>query len=166
MEPGWFVSNDPDAVLTELQKVECSKCHHYELYEPSKAQEIYNDWQNFKCPLCWHEEGILKINKFTKCGSCNQVFDDRKQRECYCLPLKPLSIKTVKKGFAGSETNPELQRIQNDIENSKTQRILADKVRKARLEPELRQQRIEKLLEKAVTLLEIKAAKEELQNVS
>lgn len=151
---------DPDAVLTELQKVECIKCHHYELYEPSKAQEIYNDWENFKCPLCWKPEGMLKMNKFCKCGSCNQVFDDRKAKECYCPPLKPLSIKTV-----GSEKNHELQKIQNDIENSKTQRILAEKVRKARLEPELRQQRIEKLLEKAVTLLEIKELKEDLGNV-
>ena len=160
MEPGWYVSNDQDAVETILQKVECNKCHHYEMYEPSLAQEIYNDWQNFKCPLCWKPEGVLKLNKFVKCGSCNQVMDDRKARDCYCVVRTP-SIKTV-----GSEKNPQLQKIQNDIEDSKTQRILADKVRKARLEPELRQERIEKLLEKISTLLEIKEAKEELQNVS
>ena len=160
MDNTFYITDDVNADTLTVQKIECNNCHHYILESPERAREILDDWQNFKCPLCWHEKGILKINKFVKCGACNQVMDDRKARDCYCVVRTP-SIKTV-----GSEKNPQLQKIQNDIEDSKTQRILADKVRKARLEPELRQERIEKLLEKTVTLLELKEAKEDLQNVS
>jgi len=128
MQAGKYVISDTGEQV-EVQKVECRKCHHYELHTLATAQKILDDWENYKCDLCFHEKGIHSlVRTYNQCSTCMQVFNP-KQPYCYC-PEKPTStirmVMDPKNAWTKKQT--EQEKIQEEIENAKAKREYVDKM--------------------------------------
>jgi len=126
----WHITDDKTAVQILVQKVECKKCHHYQLLEPAKAKDIFDNWESYRCELCYNDTGRLKINHFDVCGNCNQVMDSK--RICFC-PVKENEFKTKiiidpKGVWTKKKTMSDMER---EIENDKSQRLLVNKKNQA-----------------------------------
>jgi len=141
----------------EVCKVECLKCHHYELLVPAKAQKVFDDWENYKCDLCYIPKGMHKVvRQYIQCGVCQQVMDP-KHNYCYC-PDKPKKLLTYlgAKSDLKSPNNPNAveQRIKDQIEEDKFKRLQITTVqnsKRAAYEREIRMDKNLQILADAAT---------------
>jgi len=141
-------------------KVFCKKCSDYTLHTQEVAKRIEADYENFQCKNCYVKDGRIKsVTVQDVCGVCQKPYSRTGPRMCYCIKKEEPGIKITTKNWKEVGKDPKLQRINDDIEESKTNRLLADKVRKARNKPYETQQKTNELLEEVVKLLKPKAEK-------
>jgi len=124
-------------------KVFCKRCPDYTLHTPEEAKRLEDNWESFQCAnvdcVTNVKPGHAKLVTTTEiCGACGKPYSRLGERFCYC-PTKPIkAVKRVYDPFHKINSNtsdPVIQQVKNDIENSKTSRLLANKVRRARNEP-------------------------------
>ena len=148
-------------------KVFCKHCPDYELHTPEEAKRIEADFENFQCKNCYVKDGrVRSVTAQDVCGVCHKPFSRTGPRVCYCPVRKEPGIKITNKNWKGEGKDPKIQRVKDEIEHAKAKRIWDDKVKKAIAEPEERQKRIEKSLEKISTLLELQDAKQDLKEIN
>lgn len=114
----------------ELVKV-YHKCGRYQKVSPDVAQAYEDNPESFECILCTRKDGkVHLVGQYVQCGVCYQVCDPKRQdseaSRCFCPPDNPKII---------GIQNVEARDMYRDVENDKGNRMLYDKVRKAREEP-------------------------------
>jgi len=141
-------------------KVFCKRCSDYELHTPEIAKRIEADFENFQCKNCYVKNGRIKsVTVQDVCGVCQKPYSRTGQRSCYCAVKPEGGIKITTKNWKEVGKDPRLDRIKDQISEGKTQRMLVDKVNKAKLKPYETQQKTNELLEEVVKLLKPKAEK-------
>jgi len=94
-----------------------------------------------------------------QCATCRQVALDNQEHLCFCKPARNNPILKISYPHKRNQINPEIERRDSEINLAKTQRILAEKVRRERNKPIERQQKIEALLERIADTLDNKEMK-------
>jgi hypothetical protein len=119
-------------------KVVCSKCGHY-AYTENLPHSI-SDWD---CPLCHTPKGTVRIQNFTKCGTCSQVFNSNES--CPNCEKEPRTreYRMGKIGDWGKEPTVK-ENVVDAVE--KGERILKNRVREELEAKEKREKNIERLL--------------------
>jgi len=160
----WQITDDPKAVQLEVQKVECPKCKHYELYEPAKAKDIFDHWESFKCPLCYNDTGKVKLNSWTVCGNCNQTMGV--DRICYCPVKEDTGLKIiVDPKNAWRKKNTTAIKLEHEIEEGKQEWKFKKKVINQRKEDHERQVQLAEDMHYLRLKAEIEFTKEDLKKV-
>lgn len=138
-------------------KVFCKKCSDYELHTPEVAKRIESDFEHYECKNCFVKDGRLKsVTVQDVCGVCQKPFSRTGPRTCYCPKKEEFGLKITTKDWKGVGKDPTLSRMNDQISESKTQRLLVSKVNKAKLKPYETQQKTNELLENIVKLLQPK----------
>lgn len=141
----------------EVVKVFCKRCSDYFFHTPEEAKRIEDNFIHFVCKNCHLEDGkIRSLSVQDVCGLCLKPYPRLGPRSCYC-PVKPeLGIKITTKNYKDVGKDPRLDKINDDISVAKTNRMFAEKFRKARSKPYETQLKTNELLENIVKLLQPK----------
>jgi len=134
-----------------LQRIVCQKCNHIRITTTNIIDSISKD---FKCEVCYNEDGVLHNMNTTKCAECNQVW--RSNQAFYhikgCKAAKEdiglkIQIDPFKRWYKGNKSI-EQKKIDSEIHLAKSQRIFKERAAKERQKPNERADDIVKLLTK------------------
>ena len=118
-------------------KLTCKSCNRYEIVE---RLPTINEW---RCTLCSTKDGVVRVQQFTKCGTCSQVYSSKENcPNCETFP-KTKEYRIGKLGNWGAEPVVK-ENVKDAVE--KGERILKNRVRNELEERTRRDKNIEKLL--------------------
>jgi len=141
----------------EVVKVFCKRCSDYIFHTPSEAKRIESNYQSYVCSNCHTEDGrIRSLAVQDVCGVCLKPYSRTGPRMCYCPKKEIFGFKITTKNWKDVGKDPKLSRLNDEVEESKTNRMLVDKVRKVRVKPYETQLKTNELLEEMIKLLKPK----------
>ena len=112
-------------------------CQRYEIVN---SLPTIDEW---RCSLCSTEDGVVRVQQFTKCGTCSQVYNSKEScPNCEVFP-KTKEYRMGKLGNWGKEPVVK-ENVKDAVE--KGERILKNRVRNELEERTRRDKNIEKLL--------------------
>ena len=134
----------------ELVKV-YHKCGRYKKVSPDVAQAYEENPKSFECILCHRKDGkIRSVRQYIECGKCHQLCDPLTPGEaskCFCPPDSSKII---------GKQNLEAKTMYKEVETAKGERMLFDRVNKAREEPLKLAKENNELLKELISLMKPK----------